>query len=47
MRVLRIKNAKCTGYCFYILNTNPQEHFEIFISVSLRYLIIGDVYFDK
>ena len=36
-RILRIKNAKFSGYCFY-LNTNIQGDFETWISVPLRSL---------
>ena len=34
-RTLRIKNAKCSGYCFYI-NTSIQGDFQSCISVPLR-----------
>ena len=33
-RIFRIKNAKFSGYCFYI-NTNVQRDFQICISVPL------------
>ena len=35
-RILRIKNAKFSGYCFYI-NTNMELDFQICISVPLRW----------
>ena len=34
-RILRIKNAKFSGYCFY-MNTNIQRDFQICISVPLK-----------
>ena len=33
-RILRIKNGKCSGYCFY-MNTNIYRDFQICISVPL------------
>ena len=37
-RILRIKNAKFEGYCFYT-NTNIQGNFQICISVSLKKML--------
>ena len=34
-RILRIKNAKLSGYCF-CMNTNMQGDFQICISVPLK-----------
>ena len=34
-RILKIKNAKFAGYCFY-LNTNIKGDFQICISIPLR-----------
>ena len=34
-RILRIKNAKCSGYCFY-MNTNIAREFQICSDEPLR-----------
>ena len=34
-RILRIRNAKFSGYCFY-MNTNMFKDFEICVSVPLK-----------
>ena len=34
-RILRIKNAKFSGYCFY-MNTNIWGDFQICVSVTLK-----------
>ena len=37
-RILRIKNAKFSGYCFY-MNTNIYGDFQICISVPLNFAV--------
>ena len=43
-RILRIKNAKFSRYCFY-MNTNIWGHFQICISVPLMKTLNVIVYF--
>ena len=35
LRILSIKSAKLSGYCFYINTNNTKGDFQIFISVPL------------
>ena len=46
LRILRIKNAKFSGYCFY-MNTTTKEDFQICISVPLKDILHLQHFFNN